>query len=264
MKVASYPQGLVLAERDGSVLRLTLNRPERLNAVSEALYAALLDYAAMAEDDRGIRCVLLTGAGRAFCAGADLKAHGTRERTGDELRAYVGLGQRVCARIQHLTVPVVAAVRGYALGAGAELAVSADFLVIADDAQMGFPEVSLGTFVGGGVTHRLPRLVGLRRATELLMLAQRFTGRQALEWGLAHAAPPDARLERTAGALAAQLAANAPLSVARLKRRLADTTSLGEAFHAEADDLLAVMGTADWAEGVAAFAARRTPVFQGR
>jgi enoyl-CoA hydratase len=264
MSVASPSHRFVLAERDGAVLRLTLNRPERLNAVSEELYAALLECLTTAERDRRTRCVMLTGAGRAFCAGADLKAHGTRERTDDELKAYVGLGQRVCARIQQLAVPVVAAVRGYALGAGAELAVSADFLVIADDAQMGFPEAALGTFVGGGVTYRLPRLVGLRRATELLLLGQRFTGRQALEWGLAAAAPPDARLEREAGQLAARLAANAPLSTARIKRRLADSTSLRAAFRAEANDLLAVMGTQDWAEGVAAFAQRRAPVFQGR
>jgi enoyl-CoA hydratase len=263
MNVAS-PRPVLLAEHSGAVLRLTLNRPERLNAVSEELYGALLERLAVAEGDPRVRCVVLTGAGRAFCAGADLKAHRTRTRTDDELKAYVSLGQRVCARIQQLAVPVVAAVRGYALGAGAELAVSADFLMIADDAQMGFPEVSLGTFVGGGVTHRLPRLVGLRRATELLMLGQRLTGRQALQWGLAHAAPPDAQLEQATRGLAAQLAGNAPLSIARIKRRLADTTSLKAAVGAEANDLITVMGSEDWTEGVAAFAERRTPVFKGR
>ena len=254
----------VLAERDAAVLRLTLNRPERLNAVSEELYTELLECLVEAERDRGARCVVLTGAGRAFCAGADLKAHHRRPRTGDEVKAYVELGQRVNARVQELAIPVVAAVRGYALGAGAELAVSADFLVMADDARMGFPEASLGTFVGGGVTHRLPRLVGLRRATELLLLGQRFSGRQALQWGLAHAAPSDDQLEQTAGQLAAQLATNAPLSMARIKRRLADGTGMRRALRAEADDLRAVMATEDWAEGVAAFAERRAPVFRGR
>ena len=254
----------VLADHDGPVLRLTLNRPERLNAVSEALYAGLLACLAAAESDDRTRCVLLTGMGRAFCAGADLKAHRDRERTADEREAYVNLGQRVCARIQRISIPVVAAVRGYALGAGAELAISADFLVVADDAQMGFPEVSLGTFVGGGVTHRLPRLVGLRRAAELLMLGERFTGRQALEWGLAQAAPGSEELDKVAAELAEQLAAKAPLPLARMKRRLAETTTLDGALRGEASDLLAVMRTEDWAGGVAAFAERREPVFKGR
>jgi enoyl-CoA hydratase len=253
----------VLADHDGPVLRLTLNRPERLNAVSEALYAGLLARLADAERDR-TRCILLTGMGRAFCAGADLKAHRDRERTADEREAYVSLGQRVCARIQRISIPVVAAVRGYALGAGAELAISADFLIVADDAQLGFPEVSLGTFVGGGVTHRLPRLVGLRRATELLMLGERFTGRQALEWGLAYAAPGSEELDKVAVELAEQLAAKAPLPLARMKRRLAETATLDGALRGEASDLLAIMRTEDWAGGVAAFAQRREPVFTGR
>ena len=254
----------VLADYDGAVLRLALNRPERLNAVSEELYLELLARLAMAERDRHIRCILLTGTGRAFCAGADLKAHHRKTRTRAEREAYVHLGQRVCAKLQRIGVPVVAAVRGYALGAGAELAVSADFLVIADDAEMGFPEVSLGTFVGGGVTTRLPRLVGLRRATELIILGQRFTGRQALEWGLAYAAPCGTQLDQVAVELAAQLATKAPLSIARMKRRLAETTGLEGSLAGEASDLLAVMETEDWAEGVAAFAEGRKPSFRGR
>ena len=140
----------VIAERRGPVLHVTLNRPERLNAVSEELYTAALDRLAAADADPEVRCVVLAGAGRAFCVGADLKAHGEGTRSGSDRERYVDLGQRVCAQIQQMGTPVVAAVHGYALGAGAEMAVSADFLVIADDAEMGFPEVSIGTFVGGG------------------------------------------------------------------------------------------------------------------
>ena len=240
---------VVIAEPRGLVLRVTLNRPERLNAVSEELYTALLEQLAAAEADPGIRCVLLTGAGRAFCVGADLKAHGEGTRSEADRERYVDLGQRVCARIQQMGTPVVAAVRGYALGAGA---------------QMGFPEVSIGTFVGGGVTHRLPRLAGLRKATELLILGERFTGAQAAEWGLAYAAVDPDRLDEAAGELAAALVAKAPISLARMKRALLGAESLDAALRREAADLLAVMRTEDWAEGVRAFADRRTPVFNGR
>jgi enoyl-CoA hydratase len=255
---------VVMAERRGAVLRVTLNRPERLNAVSEELYTSLLDQLAGADADPGIRCVLLTGAGRAFCVGADLKAHGEGSRSEDDRERYVDLGQRVCAQIQRMGTPVVAAVRGYALGAGAEMAVSADFLVAASDAQMGFPEVSIGTFVGGGVTHRLPRLVGLRKATELLVLGERFTGAQAAEWGLVHAAVAPDRLDEAADELAAALVTKAPVSLARMKRALLGMAGLDAALRQEAADLLAVMRTEDWAEGVRAFADRRAPVFNGR
>lgn len=255
---------VVLADSGNSVVRLRLNRPERLNAVSEELYQSLLDHLAAADADPAVRAVVLSGEGRAFCVGADLQAHGSGARTPQQQAHYVELAWRVCAQIQQMGTPVVAAVHGYALGAGAEMAVSADFLVMAEDAVMGFPEVALGTFVGGGVTRRLPRLIGLRRANDLLLLGERFTGAQALEWGLAHDAVPAADLDRTAATLARALAAKAPLSLARMKAALAADGPDDEVFRAEARDLLEVMATRDWAEGVAAFAERRDPTFQGR
>lgn len=143
------------------------------------------------------------------------------------------------------------------------MAVSADFLVIAEDAQMGFPEISIGTYVGGGVTHRLPRLVGLRRATDMLILGQRFTGAQAFQWGLAHSAAPSASLLDVAQVLAGELAEKAPLSLSRMKAALRRNDSLEVAMRTEPQELLELMGTGDWAEGVAAFAERRTPIFKG-
>lgn len=254
----------VLAARDGAVLRLTLNRPDRLNAVNEALYRGLLDHLGEADADPAVRCVLLTGAGRAFCVGADLKEHAEGTRGAADRDAYVSLGQRAAAAVQRLGVPVVAAVHGYAVGAGAELAVSADLLLMADDARMRFPEVRLGTFVGGGVTHRLPALVGLRKATELLLLGDWFSGEEAVAFGLAHDAPPSAALDDTARRIADTLAGAAPLSVAAMKRHLAGAGQLDEALAAEAETLRGLMDTADWREGIAAFTDRRTPDFQGR
>ena len=254
----------VVADRLGAVVRIALNRPERLNAVSGPLYAQLLARLREADADPEVRAVLLTGAGRAFCVGADLKDHAANRRSPAEQRAYIELGQGVCRQIQGMATPVVAQVRGYALGAGAEMAVSADFLVIEADAQMGFPEVGLGTFVGGGATYRLPRLVGLGRATELLLLGARFTGAQALAWGLAHAAPRADDLEAVTDRLLEQLATKSPLSLGRMKVALGRGASLEAAMAAEAEDLLSMMQTADWAEGVAAFAERRPPRFPGR
>lgn len=253
----------VLSSRVDNVVTLSLNRPDRLNAVSEELYEDVIAALRVADAAVDVRAVILTGTGRAFCVGADLKAHKSGKRSPQEQQHYLDLGQRACEQIQTMSTPVIAAVNGYALGAGAEMAVSADFLVIGDDAKMGFPEVSIGTFVGGGVTHRLPRLVGLRRATEMLILGERFTGTQALEWGLAYSAVPAESLLEEAHTLAASLATKAPLSLARMKAALQRNDDLGTVLHTEPQELLALMSTHDWAEGVAAFAEKREPVFRG-
>jgi enoyl-CoA hydratase len=253
----------LLTSREAGVLRLTLNRPDRLNAVSEAMYAGLLDELAAADENADVRCVVLSGAGRAFCVGADLKEHGAGRRDESARERYVQLGQDVCARIQTIGKPVIAAVHGYAVGAGAEMAVAADFLLIAEDARLRFPEISIGTFIGGGVSDRLPRVVGLRRATALLMSGDWFTGAEAEAWGLANSAPAADELRDAVDSLATSLTAKAPLSVRALKRRLADPQVLQDALDAEADALLGVMRSRDWAEGVAAFAEKRAPNFTG-
>ena len=254
----------VLTERHGAVLKITLNRPDRLNAVSIGLYEQVIANLDEAEADPDLRAVVIHGAGRAFCVGADLKDHGAAQRTQAELDHYVDLGQRVCERIQTVPVPVVAAVHGYALGAGAEMATSADFLVMGRTAQMGFPEISIGTFVGGGVTRRLPRLIGLRRTTDLLTLGTRFTGEQAAAWSLAYEATPDEEVLTRALALADTLSAKAPLSFAALKASLYADAAPEQVLRQEAQTLLTIMKSADWAEGVAAFAERRDPVFTGK
>lgn len=254
----------VLTTVDGSVQTISFNRPERLNAVSEELYEQTIVALRAADADPTIRAVVLTGTGRAFCVGADLKAHGAGGRTPERQRYYTDLGQRVCEQILTMSTPVIAAVAGYALGAGAEMAVSADFLVMADDAKMGFPEVSIGTYVGGGVTHRLPRLVGLRRATDLLILGDRFTGEQAAEWGLAYRSVPTDQVAATANELAGRLAEKAPLSMAKIKAALYRDDDIATALADEPKQLVELMGTRDWAEGVAAFAEKRAPVFEGR
>lgn len=256
----------LLVEPGDGWVRLVLNEPRRLNAVSEEMYSALLSELDAAERDDSVRALILAGAGRAFCAGANLKRHAAGDRDADQRREYATLAGRVCERLQQIRKPVVAAVHGYAFGAGLELALSADFLLAADDAVMAFPEISLATYVGGGVTSSLPRLVGLARARRLLFLGERFTGADAAGWGLAAASVPAGTLAQEAETLASRLAALAPRPVEMMKADLIDAgrRSLADALEAEIEHLLACMATDDWAEGVAAFKAGRAPVYRGR
>ncbi|ESY84738.1 crotonase [Mesorhizobium sp. LNHC220B00] len=254
----------VVTKQENQAFHITFNRPERLNAVNEVLYQQTLDALQYADNDPNIRCVVLSGKGRAFCAGADLKAHKSGVRTRDEREAYITLGQRVCEQIQTMKTPVIAQVHGYAVGGGAEIATSADFLIISEDAQLGFPEVAIGTYVGGGVTVRLPSLIGLRNAASLLLLGNRITGAKCLEIGLATEAPAADQLVERTTALVERLVKNAPLPMARLKAAINFPKSPESLFRAEAEDVLAIMETKDWAEGVAAFAERRSPKFEGK
>lgn len=254
----------VLAEVSESVLTLTLNRPDRLNAVSESMYRHLIGHF-QALDENEVRAVVLTGAGRSFCAGADLKDH-QQGRTEAERRDYVNSAQAACVAVQRCRVPVVAAVHGHALGAGAELALSSDFVVMAEDANMGFPELTIGTFFGGALTARLAHLVGLVRARELLFVTQQFTGEDAARWGLVHRAVPAGDLHSAVGDLVERLIHLAPIPTALAKDLIARAPhlELDEVMRLEAEALLSCMTTYDWAEGVRAFAQKRPPTFEGR
>ncbi|MEG3620020.1 enoyl-CoA hydratase-related protein [Magnetovibrio sp. PR-2] len=167
-------------------------------------------------------------------------------------------------RLRTLPKPIVAAVNGYALGAGAEMAISADFVLMKHSAQIGFPEVSIGTFLGGGVTHVLPQLVGMARARELVYTGERINGEQAASMGLATRSFSDETYDEGVKAFAKLIASKAPVSMAFAKDHFAELRTYDEAFNSELDAILACMKTDDWAEGVAAFAEKRPPVFKGQ
>jgi enoyl-CoA hydratase len=251
---------------EARVLEIRLNRPHRLNAVVEALYDELLDALAFARDDDRVRAVILTGEGRAFCVGADMKEHGGAARTLYQRRAYLQRGNDVCEALYRLPKPVVAAVNGYALGAGAEMAVACDFILMAEDAQIGFPETSIGTCVGGGVSKILPQIVGLTQARRLLYTGEKITGSEAARLTLALAAYPQDELLDKAQALGERLAAQAPVSIAMLKRlvNLGAANDLDGHLQQELDAVFTCSTTADWQEGVDAFTQKRPPRFQGR
>ncbi len=255
----------VVVERENGLATICLNRPERLNAVSFPLYRQLSEALATLETDPGLRALILTGAGRAFCVGADLKAHGEGTLDPEKRREYVEAAQRASLAIQDFSRPTVAAVNGHAIGAGLEIALSCDFVVVAAAAKLRFPEVSLGTFVGGGATYTLSRRVGLPRARELILLCPMFSGEEAVEMGLAYRCVAAQDVADEARDLAARLARMAPISMKHAKRLLyrgwyTDPTS---AMALEAEALIECMGTRDWIEGIRAFEEKREPRFRG-
>jgi enoyl-CoA hydratase len=258
-------QDVVLSRRDGPILTLTLNRPERLNAVSHRLYTRLVEELERADGERDIRCVVLTGSGRAFCAGADLKAHAEARPTESEREAYSKAAQRANYLVQSGGTPVVAAVNGHAIGAGHELALSSDFMIVADDARLRLPEVALGTFIGGGVAYTLAERVGVLKARELVYFGDFFSGRDAATMGIANLAVAAEHVLPTATEWAERLSRQAPLSLAAAKRLIgpAGTMAREEALERERAALQAIFGSADWQEGIDAFAEKRPPRYRG-
>jgi len=260
-------------ERDGAVGIIRLHRPERMNAVIEQMYLELQDCLAAAGGDDGVRVLLLTGSvlhrdGRekqAFCSGADLKKHEAGERTHAQQRAYIELAHETTRRVHQFEKPVLAVINGPARGAGTELALGCDFVLIAEEATLAFPETSLGTFVGGGVTYHLPRLLGPARAKELVYTGRAVGGREAVELGLALRCFPVARLMDEALTLARVLAEKAPLSMRFAKQRLQQwpVPDLATVLQLETDAILHCMDTADWHEGMRAFGEKRKPAFRG-
>ncbi len=254
-----------LADGRAPVRTIALNRPRRLNAVSMTLYLRLMEHLREATRDPRARVVILTGVGRAFCAGADLKAHATKPMDQETAQRYVGLAQDVNLFLQEMPLPVVAAVNGHAVGAGLELALSCDLIVVAEEAKLRLPELALGTFVGGGATYTLVDRVGATRAREILYLGEFFSGRDAARFGLANAAVPASRVLDHARALADRLLSISPRSFSLAKAMLDQGgKSPAERRHVmeqEARALHSLMQSDDWAEGLAAFQGQRRPGF---
>lgn len=254
----------VVVERRDHIVVWRLNRPERLNAVTIELYQTLETVLGQASHDRDVRAGVITGAGRAFCVGADLKKHRDEDTSlapGDYIRA----GQQTNLALQRFPKPVVAAINGHAIGAGMELALSCDFLIVARDAKLRFPEIGLGTFVGGGSVYRLAERVGVARARELVLSGEVVLGRDAADIGLVTRAVDAGDVLSEAMNMAVALAAKAPISVALFKDVLSRAQQLDpeEAMELEQEALQSCMQTRDWKEGIEAFHEKREPRFAG-
>lgn len=242
----------VLTEDRGAVRIITLNRPERLNAITEQLITDLNAALAAAQGDASVRSIVLTGSGRAFCAGDDLHEYADQASSKEATQAYVEQLQQVTRHIVLGRVPVVAAVNGWAVGGGFEWVLDCDLVVVGESARAFFPEMALGLFVTGGVTAILPRVVGLSRARRLLMLGERIDSQQLLDWGIAQWRVPDEAVLEEALAIAERLTTLSERAVTDL-RRVMTTVSVGDleaAMSAETAATVAAFGDPDAAQRV--------------
>jgi len=255
----------LLVERDGAIAIVTINRPKVLNALNSQTIDELGRLFTDLEQDETTRVVIVTGAGdRAFVAGADINELARLSPSAG--REHALAGQRVFDRIANLGKPVIAAINGYALGGGCELAMACTLRIAADTAKLGQPEIALGLIPGYAGTQRLPRLVGAGRALELLLAGTPITADDACRIGLVNRVVPAANVMTEARALAAQLSASAPLAVRYILSavRQGAEMPLAEACQYEATLFGLVASTDDMREGTAAFLEKRKAAFTGR
>jgi crotonobetainyl-CoA hydratase len=259
----------VLVEQRGHVLLITINRPQARNAVNAAVHIGIGEALERAEADPEIRAVILTGAGdKAFCAGADLVALSRGERLAPQDKVQAGWG--FAGFVQHpISKPVIAAVNGFALGGGTELALASDLVIAAETAQFGLPEVKRGIMAAAGGAFRLMQQVPPKIAMEYLMTGEPFSAARAAELGLVNKVVPADHLLDEAFALAERIAANAPLSVQASKRialQISDHQRAAEdSFWAHnAAEMRALMQSEDAREGPRAFAEKRAPVWKAQ
>lgn len=255
----------ILLSKEGGVATLTLNRPESMNSVSRGMLSALYDAVTELRFDEELRAVIFTGAGeKAFCSGADLKERATM--TMPEVRRYIHTIRSVFAMVEDLPIPTIAAVNGVALGGGTELALSCDIRIVADTAKMGLTETSLAIIPGAGGTQRLPRIIGMAKAKEMIFTAERIDAARALEIGLANKVAPLAGLLDSAREMAAKIAANGPVAVRMAKRAIEKGMQMdlasAMAFETTCYDVL--IPTEDRLEGLAAFKEKRKPAYKGK
>jgi enoyl-CoA hydratase len=254
----------LLVARDGAVETVTINRPKALNTLNPATVSDLLDYCATVRQDRTLRCLVLTGAGeRAFVAGADIAAMATMSPL--EGYAFARLGQRLMHELEELPIPVIAAVNGFALGGGLELALACDFIVASATAKFGQPEINLGIIPGFGGTQRLARCIGVSAARALIYTGDVIRAEEAQRLGLVHRVVPAGELSAEAQKLAATLASKAPVALQRAKAAInvgADV-DLQAGCRYEAEAFAATLSSDDRTEGMRAFLEKRPAAFKG-
>lgn len=256
----------VLVETHETYRQITLNRPDRLNALNTEMHGALMAALSEAEADPQCRAILLTGAGRGFCAGQDLGDVAVKDDGPPDLKAVLERYNALVRKLRGLAMPVVCAVNGVAAGAGANLALACDIVLAARSANFIQAFSRIGLIPDCGGTWFLPRLVGAARARALAILAEPLPAERAAEWGLIWRAVDDDKLLGDAHALAGRLASQATIGIALTKRALdaAETNTLDAQLDLERDLQDEAGRTPDYAEGVRAFAVKRTPNFTGR
>jgi enoyl-CoA hydratase len=255
-------ENLIYQVSPQGVLNLTLNRESKLNALNTATIAELSTAFTTAAQDAQIKAVLLTGSGpKAFAAGADISEFsGLNEQQG---REFAQRGQAVFSQIEQMTKPVVAAVNGFALGGGCELAMACHLRLASTNAKFGQPEVNLGLIPGYGGTQRLTRLIGRGKALELMLTADMIDANQALSLGLVNGVYEPAELLGAANAMLEKILSKAPLAVAAVLRSVEAFCAQGESYSVEAQEFGKCCTTEDFKEGVLAFSQKRKAEFKG-
>ena len=259
---------LLLEINDGIAL-ITLNRPDKLNALNFALIDRLMAALDAVETDDGVRAVILTGAGeRAFSAGADIHEFSGSVRQGREtaVRDFVRRGQAMTARLEGFRKPVIAAVNGLAFGGGCEITEAVHLAIASERARFAKPEINLGMPPTFGGTQRLPRLVGRKRALELLLTGDPFTAARALEIGLVNMVVPHEMLLPAARELAARIVRHSPLAVGSVITAVTRGLNMGiaEGLQVESEQFAALVPSSDLGEGINAWIERRQPLYRGR
>lgn len=255
----------ILINTENSIATIVINRPTKLNALNKATIQDLHEALQALEKDAEIRAIIITGSGdKAFVAGADISEFADFSvQEGAQLAAQ---GQELLfSFVENLSTPVIAAVNGFALGGGLELAMSCHFRVASENAKMGLPEVSLGVIPGYGGTQRLPQLIGKGRAMEIIMTAGMLTAEDAYRTGLVNHVVPQAELVDFAKSIAQRIIKNSPLAISQaIKAVNANFKDGVDGYNTEIVAFGKCFGTNDFKEGTTAFLEKRKPVFEGK
>ena len=255
----------VIFEKGDGIATVTLNRPEALNAFSKDVIKEILQALEDIRSDENIRVVVLTGAGeKAFSAGADIKA--MAGMTALKARELSLMGEQLCLALENLEKPVIAALNGYALGGGLEVAMSCDIRIASENARVGQTEINLGLIPGWGGTQRLTRLIGKTKAKELVFTGRIIDAKTAEQLGILNIVVPQDKFKETVRQFALELASKAPIAV-RVAKALINKgadISLESALELEREGFGVVASTEDLKEGVSAFTEKRKPAFKGK
>lgn len=253
-------------EKDGHIIRLTINRPKALNAINQGVLEDLNAACEAVEKDKDIRVVIITGEGRAFSAGADLKALKSEEETAGNNNEFLRFWHKTFNRFEDLPVCTIAAINGFALAGGLELVMCCDLAIMSEEAQIGDQHANFGLVAGGGNTQRLPRILGIRKAKEIMYTGDWILPEDAIQFGLINQVVPANKLEETVNTLAKRLCEKSPVATATVKRLINRglQVDLHSGLEMELNAVLNHFRTEDCKEGLAAFNEKRQPRFKGR